>query len=138
MPEPSSVQLNDTVTSVLFQPAPFAAGVCAPTIVGALVSMRTTIEVVALLPAGSLREPATVATPSAVTCTLSGHAPVAKPDSASVHVKCTVTGPLFQPFAFGSVSSDALIVGAVWSMLIPETVVDAGLPAASVAEPLAD
>ena len=28
------------------------------------------------------------------------------PDPASVHVKCAVTGPLFQPFAFGA--------GVIW------------------------
>ena len=58
------------------------------------------------------------------------------PDPASVHVKCAVTGPLFQPFAFGAGVSETVIVGGPRSMLKASLVTAAVLPALSVAEPL--
>src|SRR5438093_12233552 len=61
------------------------------------------------------------------------------PESASAQVKCTVTEPpSYQPAALGEVVAAPLIVGAVLSMLIPETVVLVLLPALSVAVPVAD
>ena len=135
MPEPTSVQLNVTVTAVLFQPAPLAAGVCAPVIVGAIVSMRTTIDVLAGLPARSVTVRATVVIPSALTFTSAGQSPGAMPDVASLHVKCTTTDPLFQPAAFAAGCNEATMTGGVWSTLMPCTVVLAELPAVSVAVP---
>src|SRR5262245_16855479 len=67
MPEPVSVHVNDTVTSVLLQPAPFGAGDWEPTMPGAIVSILTTTAVAAELPARSVTEPVTVETPSADT-----------------------------------------------------------------------
>src|SRR5437867_2328921 len=60
------------------------------------------------------------------------------PESVSAQLKCTVTSPLYQPAALGEVVAAPLIVGAVLSMLIPETVVLVLLPALSVAVPVAD
>src|SRR5437879_10615414 len=60
------------------------------------------------------------------------------PESVSEQLKCTVTSLLFQPAALGVVVAAPLIVGAVLSMLIPETVVLVLLPALSVAVPVAD
>ena len=44
MPESASVHANDTTTSLLFQPKPFAAGVREPSIVGLTRSILTSIE----------------------------------------------------------------------------------------------
>src|SRR5438445_3896276 len=60
------------------------------------------------------------------------------PESVSAQLKCTVTSLLYQPAALGEVVAAPLIVGAVLSMLIPETVVLVLLPALSVAVPVAD
>ena len=48
---------------------------------------------------------------------------IATPDSASEHVKATVTGPEYQPLALGFVVGAAVIVGGVMSMLRPTTTV---------------
>ena len=50
--------------------------------------------VAAVLPARSVAVPETVVVPSLETTTSAGHAPAAIPDSASVHVKWIVTGPV--------------------------------------------
>ncbi len=60
------------------------------------------------------------------------------PERASVQVKLTVTGPLFQPFELGPGLLEPETVGGVRSMLIPVTVVDAEFPALSVQLPVAD
>src|SRR5207245_4921728 len=60
------------------------------------------------------------------------------PESVSAQMKCAVTSLLYQPAALGEGVAAPLIVGAVLSMLIPETVVLALLPALSSAVPLAD
>lgn len=58
------------------------------------------------------------------------------PESASVHVKLTVTGPLFQPKAFGPGLAEPVMTGGVLSILTPLTVKDAEFPARSVAAPV--
>jgi hypothetical protein len=63
---------------------------------------------------------------------------LATPESASAHAKLTVTAELFQPAAFGATDRDALMLGAVLSMLMPDTVALALLPALSVAVPVTD
>ena len=70
--------------------------------------------------------------PSDDTVTGGGH--VAMPDSASAHMKVTVTGVRFQPAAFGSGDTVADIVGADLSTLT-EIVAVARLPALSTAVP---
>src|SRR5438094_5371662 len=86
-----------------------------------------------LLPASSAAVPVTLSLPPAPLSVTSG-GQLAIPESASAQVKCTVTEPpSYQPAALGEVVAAPLIVGAVLSMLIPETVVLALLPALSVA-----
>src|SRR5439155_13505273 len=60
------------------------------------------------------------------------------PDSASAQLKTLSLPVVFPLAALGEVVAAPLIVGAVLSMLIPETVVLVLLPALSVAVPVAD
>src|SRR4051794_7201081 len=60
------------------------------------------------------------------------------PDRSSEQVQVTVTSPWYQPLPFGAVVAAPDSDGAVSSMLMPARLVDALLPAASVAVPLAD
>ncbi len=88
----------------------------------------------ARLPAWSVALPLTEAIPSVETVTGDGHAAI--PEPASVQVKVTwADAPLFQPFAFGTGATAALIVGAVLSSST-ETFAEAVLPATSVTLPL--
>jgi hypothetical protein len=59
----------------------------------------------------------TCAVPSVVTVTGGGQ--LAIPDSASSHVKVTVTSVWFHPAAFGAGLTVAVIVGAVTSSVTP-------------------
>src|SRR5690348_8494995 len=74
--------------------------------------------------------------PSPVTTLSVGQVP-SMFDSASEQVQRTVTSPLYQPLPFGPVVGEPEIVGAVLSTLMPLTVVDAVLPAASETSPVA-
>src|SRR5881397_3929124 len=74
--------------------------------------------------------------PSPVSVTGDGHD--AMPESASEHVKVIVTGPLYQPLAFGLVVTAPVMVGFVRSMLIPPTEAVSLLPAMSFALPVTD
>ena len=99
-PEPGSAQPNDTVTSLLCQPASFGAADSSEWMVGAAVSMFRVISADALLPARSVVVPLTMRfAPLSVMVTGSEHA--STPEPVSVHANVTVTGVLFQPFAFG-------------------------------------
>ena len=61
MPASASAQVNVTVTSPLFQPAPFASGDCVCLIVGAVLSMETcTVLAFSTLPAASTLQKRTV------------------------------------------------------------------------------
>src|SRR3954470_9998133 len=93
--------------------------------------------VVLTLPARSATEPATVVEPLPATTWSAGHAPAAIPDSASVQVKCTVTGPSYTPPGPGARSGVAVIVGLVRSTLTGPMDVVAVLPATSTAVPAA-
>src|SRR5712691_6360883 len=130
-PESASEQEKLTVTFVLFQPLPFAAGDGLPPMVGFVLSMLIPVlETGALtLPALSVQVPgpAVCAAPSALSVT--GAVQKSIVDRASVPVKVTVTSVLFQPLAFASGNWAAEAVGAVLSMLIPLTVAVALLPA---------
>ena len=62
---------------------------------------------------------------------------LATPEPApSLQLNPTVTGPLYQPALLLGVVAAPVMVGAVVSMLIPVTVNDVWLPAASVAVPV--
>ena len=58
------------------------------------------------------------------------------PERVSLQVKCTVTGVLFQPFAFGGGLNEMAMAGGPMSMLNGPLVTDAVLPARSVAAPV--
>src|SRR5438093_7849785 len=129
---PISAQVKFTVTEPpSYQPAALGEGVATPLIVGAVLSMLIPETVaLALLPALSVAVPlADWPLPSA---SVASAAQLWTPESASAQLKCTVTWLLSQPAAVGEVVAAPLIVGAGVSMLIPETVVLALLPAVSV------
>src|SRR5947209_6333435 len=97
---------------------------------GAVLSILTIATAVAVLPALSVTVPVTLwpaPSPSVV-----GVGQEATPESASLHVKLTVTSVLFQPLAFAAELGEALIVGSVLSMLMPVTAPNAVFPALSV------
>jgi hypothetical protein len=98
-PERPSEVVNGTETSVLFQPAAFAAGVAAPNVsVGAVLSMLMLLAVAVALtfPALSVQVPeADCPAPSLLFVTAAVHESI--PDRLSAPVKLTVTSVLFQP-----------------------------------------
>ena len=107
----------------------------APVIVGAVLStLIPELVVLALLPAASVTEP--VADWFAPWPTVCAVEQVATPESASPHVKETVTSALYQPLAFGARSRAEEMVGSVLSMLTFAGSV-ALLPALSTAVPVA-
>src|SRR6266700_1538396 len=120
------------VTSEVFQPAAFGTGAEVAASTGGVLSILTVTDVGSLLfPARSVAFPVTTwLAPSVVTLTGSGQE--ATPEASSVHIKDTVTLPLFQPAALGAGIMLPLMVGAARSMF---TFAVAGvlLPAASVA-----
>jgi hypothetical protein len=131
------------VTSVLFHPLAFAAGVLEPSSTGGVLSIFNAGEVnVAVLPALSVTVTEPVSpVPSLVT--VSGLAPgfvLCTPERLSVTVNGIDTLLLFQPAAFGAgVGESKVTLGGVLSILIPKTVaVVLLLPALSVHVPLAD
>src|SRR5580765_2020507 len=94
-PEPGSAQPNDTVTSLLCQPASFGSAESSERIVGAAVSMFTVTSADAVFPARSVVVPLTMRfAPFSVTVTGSEH--TSMPEPVSVHPNVTVTGVLFQ------------------------------------------
>ena len=123
-PESPSVHVKFTVTGALYQPLALGARSGAPETVGPVRSMLMPLAPPdAVLPARS----ETVAltdwlAPSVLSVTLAGQAPEARPEPPSAHVKCTATAPLYQPLALAAVVGAPVIVGAVLSMLIPDTV----------------
>src|SRR2546426_208101 len=100
MPAPGSEQSKCTVTGLLFHPFAFGAGVSVALIDGGPKSILIASLVAdAVFPALSVTVPMTVLMPSAVVTWSDGQ--VSTPDPGSTHVKWAVTGPLYQPFAFG-------------------------------------
>src|SRR5438552_8308980 len=142
--KPSSAQLKETETLVLFQPWPFARGLRLPLIAGDVLSMLmpSTVAGEAALPALSMQVPVFVRDwplPSPLTvppATVS----VAMPDwtaPVSAQLKETATSVLFQPWEFACGLRLPLITGDVLSMLIPSRVVgEAALPALSMQVPV--
>src|SRR6185295_8302902 len=121
------------MTSVLFQPAAFAAGATDAVITGAVRSTLSVTDAVAVLPALSVAVPRTIwFAPSDDTTCGGGHD--AMPDRSSAQTKVTVAFWPTHPAAFGGGATVAAIVGAVLSML-SVTLAVAVLPALSVAVP---
>src|SRR6185436_19575696 len=85
------------------------------------------------LPARSAAAPLATKWPSEANTT-SG-VQLSTPDRASLQVKCTVTGPLFQPAKLAGGEAAPVMAGLVRSMLMPLTVALLLLPATSVAVP---
>ena len=112
-PDVASLGVKETVTSVLFQPLVFAAGVRLPVMVGAVLSRFTVTEPEPVLPTLSVTVVVLVtAVPSVVTESVAGETvftpepPVSEPD----HV--TVTLDLFHPAALGAGVRTPVAVGA--------------------------
>src|SRR5439155_631072 len=71
------------------------------------------------------------ASPSPETVASAGAVAGSTPESASKALQWTTTSPRYHPAAFGAVVAAPLSVGGVVSTLMPSTVVEALLPAAS-------
>src|SRR3954469_11490534 len=116
MPESASDPWNVNLTGALYQPSWSGArsGVASVT-VGAAVSYLNVTAFVAEFPARSVQVPVTcAAAPSGPEERSSGHELM--PDVASDPWKRNVTGPLYQPAAFGSLVGVAVsTVGLVLS-----------------------
>src|SRR3954447_25841286 len=141
-PDSASEQVNVTVTSSLFQPSPFAAGLWAWPMVGDVLSMpKLTVCAASVLPAASVLQNFRVWLPSAGTGTLvpavcgppsSWKYVLSTPDSPSFGTRVSVTSLLFHAggavtVVFGAVRS--ILTGALWALV--------ELPALSVAVLLA-
>src|SRR5436190_1362661 len=115
-PDGLSEQLKPTVTSVLFQPLTFAAGLRVPVMPGADLSSFTVTEPVPLLPSRSVAVDVFV-TPAvlALTESDSGVGPLATPEPASVALQAMPTLPLFQPAALGVGATAPVTTGAALS-----------------------
>src|SRR5579872_3512725 len=134
MPLRASVQTNATVAAVLFQPLTFGVGVIDVETIGAVRSILSVRDAVAILPALSRVVPDTDWPAPSVASVVTG-GQVSMPLSASLQVNVTLMVPLFQPAASGSGAAAALIVGTVLSTLTDtETVVV--FPALSRAVPV--
>jgi hypothetical protein len=118
MPDGLSLQVKDTVTSVLFQPLAFAAGLRLPVMVGPPLSSFTVTDPFPTFPNLSVAAEVSV-TPNAVVFAFSdwvaGVGPLATPEPASVALQVMDTLELFQPAAFGAGDSAAVTVGPVLS-----------------------
>jgi hypothetical protein len=99
-----------TVTSLLFQPAPFGGGTAEAVIEGGVFSILSVIDVEAVFPARSTAVPLiTWLAPSAVTVTAGGQE--ATPEVLSEQVKVTTTFVLFQLKEFGLGEAEATMTG---------------------------
>jgi hypothetical protein len=114
-PDVASPGVKETVTSVLFQPFAFAAGVREPMIVGAVLSSLTTTEPVPVFPTLSVTVVDLVTVPSVVTVSADGETVLTPEPPASAPVQVTVTSDLFQPAPFGAGLNAPVAVGAVLS-----------------------
>jgi hypothetical protein len=116
MPDNASEHAKATVTLVLFQPAPFAAGVADPLIVGGAVSSLTVTDPEPELPNRSVAvEVFVIPTVFAFTESLAGEGPELMPEPASVADQAIATFALFQPAALGAGTIAALTLGPVLS-----------------------
>lgn len=106
-----SVQENVTVTGVLFQPLPDAAGDWLTVMAGGVLSKLTVAHAWVDRPVLSTALPQNDwFAPSVVTRI--GEEQLASGFDPGTHVKLTVTSELFQPLAFGAGLTTALMEGA--------------------------
>ena len=95
----------------MYQPAELGADVAAPPIAGGVLSIEMPPTVVVdELPTRSVARPVTDWFVPSVETVVS-LSQVAMPDSASLQSKWTVTGPRYQPLAFGAVVGAPVITG---------------------------
>jgi hypothetical protein len=115
----------------------FHAGGAEALVTGGVLSIFTVGLDVALveLPALSLTEAEAVRPVPSLEIVLSAGAAPARPESASLAVQWIMTLLLYQPAPFGLVVGAPVSVGAVLSILIGPTLVDAELSALSTADP---
>lgn len=111
IPDNASEHVKLTVTFVLFQPAPLAAGERDPLIDGAVLSSFTVTDPLPELPRRSLAV-AVLMTPAlfAETLSVAGVGPEATPEPASLADQAIETLLLFQPAAFGPGETPLLFV----------------------------
>src|SRR5438477_322564 len=134
---PVSAQVKFTVTSVLFQPLPLAAGVRPPVIAGLVLSIFTvTLAIALVLPALSVHVPLTsVPLVSAVKLlpVVQPSIPLFTPPASPLSLNVTATSVLFQPLTLAAGALTAVGgLGGVLSILMPLTVEEsAALPALS-------
>src|SRR4051794_14443818 len=138
-PERVSAPVSETVGPDLYQPLLLSTGGRLTVVVGAVRSTRMPVTLAVVeLPALSLTvASAPRSAPSPVTVLFAGQPP-SIPERSSEQVQCTVTSPLYQPVPFGPVVAAPVSTGAVLSTLMPVTVYEAVLPAASETSPEAD
>ncbi len=111
IPERLSEQANVTVTGVLFQPLPFAAGDWVAVMLGGVLSRLTVAHAVEDRPVLSTAWPQIDwLAPSALTAT--GDGQLASGLEPEAQVKLTVTSELFQPLEFGAGVTTAVMDGA--------------------------
>ena len=126
MPDSASVAENETVTSPLYQPAPFAARSAEAVTVGAVLSRRTVTEPVPVFPALSLAVEVLLTPAAGVSAVTESEAglgnPAATPEPKSVADQLMLTGSLCQPAALAAGDTAAVTTGAVESL---STVYDA-------------
>src|SRR5439155_221987 len=134
---PASAQLKPTVTSTLFQPKAFGAGLRLPVITGFVLSIFTvTLAIALVLPALSVHVPLTsVPLVSAVRPlpVVQLSIPLLIVPASPLSLKVTATSVLFQPLTLAAGALTAVGgLGGVLSMLMPLTVEEsAALPALS-------
>jgi hypothetical protein len=110
------------VTSLLFQPFAFGAGVLfVNAMTGEVLSILMPVAETGELtcPTKSVHVPEGDVCPAPSVDTVTGALQNAIPDPASFPVKVTVTSVLFHPLAFADGLTLAVAVGAVLSILIP-------------------
>jgi hypothetical protein len=111
IPDSASVAVNETVTSLLFQPFSFGEGLSATITTGGVRSIENGALVTdAVAPDESVTVPVTVwPAPSDVTTRSAGQLTTDEP--GEVHVKCAVTGVLFHPSRLAAGLSETVIDG---------------------------
>src|SRR3954470_6460803 len=131
--------MSDSVGPCAYQPFVLSGAGSVAVVTGSVRSMcrPETVAEVELPALSSTLSLALRLSPSPATSESAGQEP-AIPDNVSEHVQCTKTSWLYQPSSFGWVVTAPLMLGAVSSTLMPATLVEALLPAASVAVPAVD
>jgi hypothetical protein len=111
----ASAAVKDTVSAALYQPFEFGCRDGVAAVCGAVASYFSGSEATPVFPALSTQEPLTAAAASSGPEYVFAAGHEAGPEVASVAAKLTVSGALYQPFAFGGREGAAAAWGAVAS-----------------------